>query len=96
MKNNYIDSDEKEIIDIWEDVDIADLKSDAGNIKNLQSIAKEFNRKQETKMTIRISSEELEKIKKRAELEGLKYQTLIKSVLHKYITGQFSESRAIA
>jgi predicted DNA binding CopG/RHH family protein len=48
-------------------------------------------------MNIRISSSELNKIKQRAEIEGLKYQTFVKSVLHKYITGQLTDkSIAIA
>jgi len=39
-------------------------------------------------MNIRIDPFELEKIKEKARTEGLKYQTFVKSVLHKYITGQ--------
>ena len=44
-------------------------------------------------MNIRIDSFELEKIKERAAREGLRYQTFVKSVLHKYITGQLIENR---
>jgi len=44
-------------------------------------------------MNIRISSSELEKIKAAATQEGLKYQTFIKSVLYKYITGQLVEAK---
>jgi predicted DNA binding CopG/RHH family protein len=39
-------------------------------------------------MNIRINPYELKKIKEQAEKEGLKYQTFIKSIIHKYITGQ--------
>jgi len=52
--------------------------------------------KKETKMNIRIDPEELEKIKEYASKEGLRYQTFIKSVLHKYITGQLIEKDKIA
>jgi predicted DNA binding CopG/RHH family protein len=45
----------------------------------------------ELKMNIRMDPYELGKIKEKAEMEGLKYQTLVKSVLHKYITGQLIE-----
>ena len=45
----------------------------------------------ESKMNIRIAPEELAQIKAKAEEEGLKYQTLVKSVLHKYVTGQLVE-----
>ena len=44
-------------------------------------------------MNIRISSSKLDKIKAKAEQEDLKYQTFIKSILHKYITGQLKEEK---
>jgi predicted DNA binding CopG/RHH family protein len=94
MKNNFIDNEEKKQMEIWNDVDVTKFESDTENIKQLKSIAKDYVKKHETKMNIRISEDELEKIKQRAELEGLKYQTFIKSVLHKYITGQLVEDKA--
>ena len=42
-------------------------------------------------MNIRIAPSELAQIKAKAEREGLRYQTLVKSVLHKYVTGQLVE-----
>ncbi|MBN1646384.1 MAG: hypothetical protein JW874_00005, partial [Spirochaetales bacterium] len=57
-----------------------------------KSAAKDFLKK-ESKMNIRISPLELEKIKELAENEGLKYQTFVKSILHKYITGQLIDKR---
>ena len=47
-------------------------------------------------MNIRIDPEELEKIKEYAAREGLRYQTFIKSVLHKYITGRLIEKDKIS
>ncbi len=93
MKNNFIDNEEKRDMEIWDNVDITKIESDTKNIKQLKSAAKEYVKKHETKMNIRISKEELDKIKQRAEQEGLKYQTFIKSVLHKYITGQLVEDK---
>ena len=69
------------------------IKTDKDNSKVLQKSAKAFVKKEETKMNIRISSNELDKIKAMAEKEGLKYQTFIKSILHKYITGQLTEEK---
>jgi len=93
MKNNFIDSEEKKDMEIWDNVDITKIESDTKNIKHLKSTAKKYVKKHETKMNIRISKEELDKIKRRAEQEGLKYQTFIKSVLHKYMTGQLVEDK---
>ncbi len=39
----------------------------------------------------RLSSKDLEAIQKRALSEGLPYQTLIASLLHKYATGRLKE-----
>jgi predicted DNA binding CopG/RHH family protein len=39
-------------------------------------------------VNLRMSEFDLELIKKRAEAEGLPYQTLINSVIHKYVTDQ--------
>ena len=80
-------------MEIWDDVDITKIKNDTENIKQLKSMAKDYVKKHQTKMNIRISEDELEKIKQRAEREGLKYQTFIKSVLHKYMTGQLVENK---
>ena len=94
MKNNFIDNSEKKDIEIWDNVDILKIENDKNNIKNLKSVAKKHIKSNEAKINMRISKDELEKIKQRAQKEGLKYQTFIKSVLHKYITGQLVENRA--
>jgi len=93
MKTKYIDNEEKDLMDSFDKIDLSQIKNDKENSKLLQKSAKAFVKKEETKMNIRISSSELEKIKAIAAQEGLKYQTFIKSVLHKYITGQLIEEK---
>ena len=56
----------------------------------IRRVAKEFVQN-ESKMNIRIAQSELAQIKDRARKEGLKYQTFVKSILHKYATGQLIE-----
>jgi len=92
-ENSYIDNDEQEIMDSLDNIDVTKIVNDDSNSKLLQKSAKAFVKREETKMNIRISSNELEKIKERAEQEGLKYQTFIKSIVHKYITGQLVEEK---
>ena len=58
--------------------------------RDVRKAARTFIRK-ESKMNIRITPSELEQIKARAKTEGLKYQSLVKSILHKYVTGQLVE-----
>ncbi len=66
----------------WET--IPDLKNE---LKRYQAIAKN-SLKKDQRINIRIASKDLMSIQKKAMLEGLPYQTLISSVLHKYVTGQ--------
>jgi len=46
-------------------------------------------------VNIRISERDLSQIRERASREGVPYQTLIASVLHKYVTDQFYDEREI-
>ncbi|MHB1680578.1 MAG: CopG family antitoxin [bacterium] len=66
-------------------LDLNSIKSDKKNIKLLQKTANDYISKQDERITIRISSEDLNKIKKSAAENGLRYQTFIKSIIHQYI-----------
>ncbi|MCL4510959.1 MAG: CopG family antitoxin [Bacteroidetes bacterium] len=46
-------------------------------------------------VNIRISEAVLEELKKRSREEGIPYQTLISSVLHKFVTNRLVDERAI-
>ena len=96
MTDKYLDEEEKEIIESLNSLDLKNLpKPTSEEQKMFKDAAKTF-RKKETKMNIRIDEFELDKIKEYANNEGLKYQTFVKSVLHKYITGQLIEKRKIS
>jgi predicted DNA binding CopG/RHH family protein len=47
--------------------------------------------RKDRRLNIRLSSKDLEAIQKRALAEGLPYQTLISSLLHKYAAGRLKE-----
>ena len=47
--------------------------------------------KKNRSISLRVSNYDLGKIKERANAEGIPYQTLINSILHKYITDQLFE-----
>jgi predicted DNA binding CopG/RHH family protein len=59
----------------------------AAEIKEIQSHARNFLNKNK-KINIRLSEWDYNKIKARAAKEGMPYQTLLSSVIHKYLTGQ--------
>lgn len=86
-----LDANEKEIL---ESVERGEWRSARG-VKRERSryagYAKATFRK-DRRLNIRISGKDLEAIQKRALEEGLPYQTLIASVLHKYASGRLKEA----
>ncbi len=50
--------------------------------------------KKDKRINIRISSRDLEALQRRAIEEGLPYQSLVSSVLHKYVSGGFKDITA--
>ena len=92
-KTKYLDDEEKELIETINRLDTKTLPRPSNKEQKLfKEVAKNFIKK-ETKMNIRIDPFELNKIKERAKKEGLKYSALVKSVIHKYITGQLVEKK---
>jgi predicted DNA binding CopG/RHH family protein len=85
-----IDADEKELL---ESVGRGEWKSARGGKRErarYSRYAKATFRK-DRRLNIRLSSKDLEAIQKRALEEGLPYQTLISSLLHKYASGRLKE-----
>ena len=64
------------------------------NKKNeMKSITNTVNKTKN--INIRISANTLEKVKQRAAEEGIPYQTLISSVIHKYISGKLVDEQVV-
>jgi len=61
--------------------------------KKIESIIREA--KKSKNINIRINNYDLELVKKRAKEEGIPYQTLVSSIIHKYISNQLIEERDI-
>lgn len=88
---SYLNAEEKDLLKDLEKMDSRRVKRPSTSLQGrLKRAAREYVAK-EAKMNIRIAPSELAQIKARATDEGLKYQTLVKSVLHKYVTGQLVE-----
>jgi len=58
--------------------------------KSIAEIARVSQRK-DKRINIRLSSSDLSAIQRRAIKEGLPYQTLVSSILHKYISGSLRD-----
>ncbi len=89
MSNKDLDQEERELLESYEKKDEWQSVEDVGNAASrFRGYAKATIRKN-SRVNIRISSKDLEAIQKKALEEGIPYQTLIASVLHKYVTGRF-------
>ena len=85
-----IDAEEKELL---ESVERGEWKSAGGGKRERARFSRyaKATFKKDRRLNIRLSSKDLEAIQKRALAEGLPYQTLIASLLHKYASGRLKE-----
>jgi predicted DNA binding CopG/RHH family protein len=88
-----LDREEKELLDSVERGEWRSAKGSARDRRRYSNYAKATFRK-DRRINIRISTKDLEAIQKRALEEGLPYQTLIASLLHKYASGKLQGHNA--
>jgi predicted DNA binding CopG/RHH family protein len=86
-----LDAGEKDILDSVEHGEWRSVRTGKSARGRYARYAKATFRK-DCRLNIRISSKDLEAIQKRALEEGLPYQTLIASLLHKYASGRLREA----
>jgi len=84
-----IDHDEAELLEAYEQGQLksAATKSELAKFK----AAAQATALKDRRVNIRLSSGDLSDIQIKALEEGIPYQTLIASVLHKYVTGRLTE-----
>ncbi len=83
MKNFKLDAEEQELLDSLEKGEWKPVKNQKEEIAAIQIAAQNFMKK-DARINIRVSQFDLNRIKRVAAHEGLPYQTLIASVLHKF------------
>lgn len=66
--------------------------NDFANIKSSLIKAASETAMKDYRMNIRISKRDVEALKTKAMEEGIPYQTLVTSILHKYITGNLIDA----
>jgi predicted DNA binding CopG/RHH family protein len=84
-----LDNEEKELLASFEAGEWQSA-GEPNRLLELQSYAKAAIAK-DRRITLRLSSADLAGIQTRAIEEGIPYQTLISSVIHKYVTGRLVE-----
>lgn len=65
----------------------------AAKKKRIQDIIKKANEKKN--ISLRVNNQDLDLLKIRAEHEGIPYQTLLSSLIHKFVTEQLVEQKTI-
>lgn len=85
MSDPKLSKEEKEILKAFEAGEFNSVLTPRRK-KMLQTSAEESFRK-DKRINIRISGRDLESLQRRALEEGIPYQTLVSSVLHKYVSG---------
>lgn len=88
----YLDEEERRILRDFEHGEFESLRNFRQEKRRLEEAARKTLQKGK-RINIRISEHDLERIRKRAVAEGLPYQTLITSTLHKFVTGRLTESK---
>jgi len=80
--------EEKDLLDSYENGEWISVSAseDASRYK----MAAKNTFKKNKRVNIRISETDLELLQEKALIEGLPYQTLMTSILHKYVTGRFN------
>ena len=92
MKDSQLDKEEQEILDDFEAGEFVSELSDSRRKFLEETAAQAF--KKDKRINIRISSRDLTAIQQRALEEGMPYQTLIASIIHKYASGSLYDIRA--
>lgn len=90
-KKLVLDVEEQEILDSFENDEFVSILSYERR-KELIEMARNTNKKTR-RVNIRLSERDFERINIKAIEENIPYQTLIGSVIHKYLDGRFSEKQ---
>lgn len=93
-KTRPLDQEEQDLLDALEHLDAKKLPPPSPERQKMFREAAENFACKETSMNIQIDAGELEELKKRAARNGLRCQSFVKEILHKYITGQLVEKKA--
>jgi predicted DNA binding CopG/RHH family protein len=86
MNEIKLDKEEKEILEFFERGEWKQVKDLKAEIKKHQEYARKTLKK-DKRVNIRISSKDLEEIQALSAENGIPYQTLMSSILHRYVNG---------
>ena len=94
MKEIKLDKYEQELSNSYDSGEWKSVKNLKQEIKKHQKYARNTLKK-DKRVNIRISSKDLENMQVIAIEEGIPYQTLIASIIHKFVAGKYIEKKKI-
>ena len=89
-KNLNLNKEEKELLESFNNGEWEKISNHKNELKKFQELARE-SLKKDKRINIRLTGRDLTEIKRKAVNEGIPYQTLVSSILHKYINGRLVE-----
>ena len=89
-----LDKEEREILEAFERGELKSIADKESELKKHREYAAATFKK-DKRVSIRLSSRDLNALQKRALAEGVPYQTLIASILHKYVDGKLIEKALV-
>jgi len=94
MNKIVLDEEEKDILESFERDEWVPVKNKKQELKKLQLYARNTLMK-DKRINIRMSSKDLDQVQTIAAQEGIPYQTLISSIIHKYVSGYLVEKNRL-
>jgi len=92
MKKIILDKEEKDITESFDRGEWKTVKNPKAEINKLKAYSRNTLLK-DKRINIRMSSKDLDQVQVIAVQEGVPYQTLISSVIHKYVSGYLVEKK---
>lgn len=84
MRAVILSDEEKEILEAFEKGELVHSK-DADNIKKELAIAAKNTLNKTKNINIRLSEKDIQKAKAKAAKDGIPYQTLLSSIIHRFV-----------
>lgn len=88
-KKHKLSEEEQGILDAFEKGELKSVLTPEMRGAYIEAARQTF--KKDKRVNIRMSGKDLELLQERALIEGIPYQTMMSSVLHKFVTGRLVE-----
>lgn len=94
MKRIMDEAEERKILESYERGEWRSVKDLKTEVRKLRTAARNTLQK-DKRINIRMSSRDLNQVQVIAAQEGIPYQTLISSIIHKYVSGSLTDRRRV-